>query len=270
MSAERPLRRIAEGREAEVFAWEDGAVLKLYRHAEDGRRAEWEAAAMTAAATTGHLVPTPRGLTTVDGRPGLLMERVDGPDLLSQVARRPWTVLAAGRVLGQIHARLHTVAAPEGLPPLRDALRLRITTSPLVPAHLQPFALSVLDSLPDGDIICHGDFHPGNVIMGTAGPAVIDWTNATRGDPAGDFARTTILISIGEPPPGSPLMLRLLALVGRDLLLSAYRRSYSRQRSPDPALVRRWLAAHATARFAENIESEWQSLERIVRREMRQ
>ena len=67
------LVKIAEGREAEIFAWQDGSVLRLLRNPNAQRQVDWEAAAMRAAADAGVRVPAVRELTTVDGRPGLVM-----------------------------------------------------------------------------------------------------------------------------------------------------------------------------------------------------
>ncbi|WP_308495210.1 hypothetical protein [Micromonospora purpureochromogenes] len=33
----------------------------------------------------------------------------------------------------------------------------------------------MLDGLPDGDRLCHDDFHPGNVLLAVDWTAVIDW-----------------------------------------------------------------------------------------------
>jgi hypothetical protein len=51
---------------------------------------------------------------------------------------------------------------------------------------------------------------------------------AKRGDSLFDYARSRVLLNIGEPPPGAHLTLRLLARIGRQLLVSSYVRSYER------------------------------------------
>ena len=38
------LEKIAEGREAEIFAWQDGSVLRLMRSADARQAVEWQAA----------------------------------------------------------------------------------------------------------------------------------------------------------------------------------------------------------------------------------
>ena len=250
------LRKVAEGREAEMFAWEDGSILRLMREVGTEQRNQWQAAAMEAARSRGVRVPAVLGSTTVMGRPGLIMERIDGPDMLTLVGRQPWSVFRVARVAGQVHAQLHEVQAPSAIPPLKEVLRRRIEDTGQLPQHLSEFALTELAALPDGDRLCHGDFHPGNILLAGAEPVLIDWTNARRGDPAADVARTRMMLRLGEAPPGTSFALRALALVGRSLLLSLYLRSYRRARPLDMAAVKRWETPIAAARLAEGIEEE--------------
>ncbi|MDP3767224.1 MAG: phosphotransferase, partial [Dehalococcoidia bacterium] len=107
MTQEPPRKKIAEGREAEIFAREDGTVLRLMRSADARESVEWQARALEAARAAGVSVPAVHGTTTVDGRPGLIMERVDGPDMLTLLGKRPWWILHVGRVSGELHAGMH-------------------------------------------------------------------------------------------------------------------------------------------------------------------
>ncbi len=253
---EREMQKLAEGREAEIFAWEDGTVLRLLHNPDAQQQVEWEAHAMRAALAAGVSVPAVHGTTTVHGRPGLIMERIDGPDLLTLLGRRPWAVLSVAKTSGQLHARLHEVSAPDSLPALKARLAARIEASDLVPRHLAEFALSALRGLPDGDRLGHGDFHPGNIMLRNGEPILIDWTNVTRGDPNADFVRTNLMLRIAVPPPGSTSLMRALARFGRSIMLSAYLRAYRRARTPDAALVEQWQVPVAANRLAENVEGE--------------
>jgi aminoglycoside phosphotransferase (APT) family kinase protein len=49
--------------------------------------------------------------------------------------------------------------------------------------------LASLGELPNGNVICHGDFHPKNVLITTEGPVIIDWADATLGHPLADVDR---------------------------------------------------------------------------------
>ncbi len=258
MTAQRiaELTKIAEGREAELFAWEDGAVVKLYRHAGSGGAAASESAAMAAAKAAGGPVPASRGVIELEGRSGLVMDRIEGADLLTIIGRKPWAVLAAGSTCGRAHAALHEVAAPSGLEQHSSRLVRQMQSSLLIPAKLRDRAIGALSELPDGSRLLHGDFHPGNVISTELGPAVIDWPGASTGDPAADVARTLLMLRLGELPPGSPKLLVLLAKVARRLLIGRYLSAYRRSRPLDEALVRRWMLPVAVHRLSEDITEE--------------
>jgi aminoglycoside phosphotransferase (APT) family kinase protein len=250
------LELLGEGRQAEVFAWGEGVVLRLFRPGRGGS-IDAEEVAMRAALAGGAPVPAVLGRATVDGRVGLVIERVDGDDEFTRLGRAPWQARRVAARVGRLHASLHTVEAPEGaLPPLASWLTHRIDEAVPLPGDLARLARDVLHTLPDGDRLLHGDFHPGNVHVGAGGPAVIDWTNATRGDPDGDVARTTLMLRFGAAAPGMPRPVRAFQRVGRGAFASVYTRSYQRSRPLHREQIERWMIPHAAARLAEGIDEE--------------
>jgi aminoglycoside phosphotransferase (APT) family kinase protein len=256
--------RIAEGREAEIFEWDSGRVLRLFRTQRSADVLDRETAAMRAVRDVVPLVPEVFDIVEVEGRPGIVMERIDGPDLITLLGSKPWQVYSAGTTLGKVHARINSIAAPRQLESLKDRLR-RIAVRPGVPEAARGRLISLLEDLPDGDRLCHGDFHPGNMLMSPRGPVVIDWPNVTAGDPAADFARTELLLALGEPPPGTPSLVRYLQGVGRKVISLAYRRAYKAASAVDEALVERWRPARAADRLiAEHIDSEREKLVEIL------
>ncbi len=263
----KELQKIAEGREAEMFAWEEGTILRLLRDPEAGQLNEWQAAAIESARALGVRVPAVYGSKTVMGRPGLIMERIEGTDLLTLIGRRPWMVFRVGRILGEVQAQLHAASASSGLPVLKATLKHRIESYDRLPEHLTRFVLRALDELPDGDSLCHGDFHPANILMADETPVVIDWTNATQGDPDADVSRTLLTFRLGELPPGSPMVMRVLARFVRRAMASAYLRAYRRQRAVEPAALRRWEIPIVAGRLGDGIEEETPKLLAILEEE---
>jgi aminoglycoside phosphotransferase (APT) family kinase protein len=260
MARER-LTKIAEGREAEIFAWDSATVLKLYRSGDWSHHAEQTALAIL---SKDGIAPALLGTVEIEGRPGILMERLDGIDMLALLERRPWRLFAHARSLAETQARIHDTQASLELPEARGLLGDRIRRAAALAPTLRDAALRELDTLPDGDRLCHGDFHPGNVLFSRDRAAVIDWSSASRGDPIGDHARTALLMKLGDPPPGSSRFFRTLVLVGRGLFASAYARAYLRSRPASAAARRSWGIVHAAARFAEGIEVEFGSLKRFL------
>lgn len=138
-----------------------------------------------------HGYPVPAVDQISDDGTDLVMERVDGPSMFTALSRRPWTVRQQGRLLAELHQRLHEITAPEWV---ADA----------------PFG--------SGDRLLHLDLHPLNVILSAKGPVVIDWPNARQGDGNADVALTWVLLAAGGMPTGR-VKAAVLGL-GRRLLIN--------------------------------------------------
>jgi aminoglycoside phosphotransferase (APT) family kinase protein len=257
--------KIAEGREAEIFSWGDREVLRLYRDPKAGERADREMIALHAAHAALPGVPAPLGRIDWNGRPGILMQRLDGRGILAELQRRPWRVWALATLAGRVHAELNGLRAPASLPELRSELRRRIVGVERMPRELRVAALGELERLPDGDALCHGDFQPDNVLLCSSGPVVIDWSNAARGDPCGDFARTMLVMRLGSLPPGAPPLIRL-AQRGRGLFAYAYAAAYEKTRRYDDEHMRRWQLVRTVDRLADEITEERDALFRAADR----
>lgn len=245
---------IAAGRTAEVFAWGDGQILKLFRAGRGVEVAAREAEVARALYAAG--VPSPRmeGLTEVDGRAGIIYERIAGPSLLGMLMSRPLRLAAVARMMGETHASMHAHAIA-GLPRLREVLAHRIQSVTRLPTDLRRAALDALDELPDGEALCHGDYHPDNVLLSERGPLVIDWENAALGDPLADVARTLLLMraSFVYVKPGMARLTRRSSIWALNAL---YLRRYRQLRPLDMARLAAWELPITAARLIEDIKEE--------------
>lgn len=124
-----------------------------------------------------------------------------------------------------------------------------------MPGELRQRALEILESLPAGDRLCHGDFHPANVLRDDRQCTVIDWSTAARGDPAADVARTCLLLKESALPDDMSQTTRALLRLSRGIVASRYLRSYDPASSMQ-ARIARWTPVLAAARLAENIDGE--------------
>ncbi|GAA4722510.1 phosphotransferase family protein [Phytohabitans rumicis] len=258
--------KLGAGREADVYAWGDDAVVKLYRPGFGGHRAEGVALAKL---DGQGLAPRLIDVVDRDGRTGLVLERLGGSDMLVLLQRQPWRVLGLARALAKAHLAIHAVRAQGSLPDLRQVLAARIEDAAM-PAQLRDFALRVLNGLPDGDRVCHGDYHPGNALVAADRVNIIDWVGATCGVPEADHARTLLLLRWADPLPGTPLFLRALMATGRSVFAHGYARAYAGG-SPVPLRqVASWLVVHTAARLSEGIDIEQPTLIGLLDRARRQ
>ena len=177
-----PLQQpIAVGRTAEIIPFEDGKVLKLFfptipqpwidKEVDTGRFIQ------------DRQLPVPKVFQRLklNDREGIVYERIEGPSLLSVLARKPWTVQRCARLLARLHARVHDVTAPPDLETQKEWARGGIPETNKLSKDLQERVLLLLDSMPEGNQLCHGDFHPGNIIVTHRGPVIIDWMTASKG-----------------------------------------------------------------------------------------
>ena len=82
-------------------------MLKLLRARGARERLACEVAALEAAHSAGVRVPRAYEQVVVDGRPGLVMQRLEGTDLFSVQGQKPWLVFRSGRLTGEISARIN-------------------------------------------------------------------------------------------------------------------------------------------------------------------
>jgi hypothetical protein len=185
---------LASGRDADIFEYGSGLVLRRTR---TGRSLAYEARVMEYARARGFPVPAVEELS--DDGASMVMERLDGVDMVAVLAKRPWTVSRQGRVLADLHRRLHEIDAPEWV-------------------HPSPVG--------QGGKLLHLDLHPLNVMLTSKGPTVIDWTGACGGEAEVDVALAWVLLMAGEIP-GKGLMARVMG-AGRALLVHAFLASFDR------------------------------------------
>jgi aminoglycoside phosphotransferase (APT) family kinase protein len=222
--------RLAAGRDAIVYALGDDRVVR--RASDPERSYRLEAEVMEHVRALGYPVPAVHRLA-----PGeMVLDRVEGPTMLDDLASHPWRLRSHARLLADLQRRLHELPAPEGL---------------------RPFPL-------EGDRVLHLDFHPGNVMLSPDGPVVIDWTNVARGAPGAETALTWIVLAVFEADEQGlmkvvvPLFRRrflraYLAATDREAgaaalrAVAAYREEDRNIRPTERAALRRLVAECATA-----------------------
>jgi aminoglycoside phosphotransferase (APT) family kinase protein len=208
-------------------------------------------------------IPSPEAgeILSVDGRRGLIYERLEGISMLQDMNARPWRLFKHARSLAELHIKIHQKSIA-GLPSYKDRLAHDIRNSTNLHEELKNKALKRLASLSNGEKLCHGDFHPGNVLLTKRGPIVIDWMTASTGNPWTDVARTSLLLSIGAKGAGkqvSPILRTAIEIYQR-----AYLSRYCARNTGGAKELRPWIPVIAAARLNEDIQPEREALIKMV------
>jgi Ser/Thr protein kinase RdoA (MazF antagonist) len=153
-----------------------------------------------------------------------------------------------------MHAQVPAPLFKADVPAQREKLERKIRQTGALPARLQSAVLAALKAMPEGNRICHrtchGDFHPGNVLLTAEGEVIIDWIDATCGNPLADVARTTVILlgAVESHQIPSPLMRAFVRLFH-----ALYLRHYFTLRPRNRDEYRRWQPIVAAGRMSEGM-----------------
>ena len=260
------LKKIATGGQAEIYDLANGKILRLMLRPEDSFLVDYEYQSLQAVKGSGLFVPEVFEKVNVDNRPGFIMEKIEGFNLTKMFQKNPLLLFRKIKELSTVHFKLNQIKAPENLIDLRSRIRKLVDKSDFIDSGTKDFVYEILDQLPDGDRLCHGDFHPGNIIVKDGNPYIIDWCGATKADPVADVAHTYLLFrNVPKIPNSSNIsfyMLKLAAL----LSASTYYKTYNKNYKLDESLFSKWLLVRAAERTYYGMESEKKDLVKFITR----
>lgn len=185
---DRNWHKIAEGNTAEIFEAEENKVLKLFKanYSKSFVYREYNNHCMVSRIVEN--VPKLFELIEENQRFGLIMERVRGKSLAS-LMRDSRTFDQAMEIFTNLHRNWLMQTMDEAIPYTSWMLRL---------FNEKPADSDLADKikrLPLGNILCHGDFHPYNIIITPErGAVIIDFANICKAPKEYDVARTYFLL----------------------------------------------------------------------------
>ena len=250
------------GRTAEIFTWNEKQVLKLFHAGCSLSAVEWEENIAKTVSSTGLPVPAVYDIIEVDSRYGIIYERIVGPSMLEELVSKPNQIEYFADMFANLHAQMHFLEIRE-LPSQRQQIEKKIKNAKPLLEDERKKALKTLGGLPDDEVVCHGDFHPDNIIMSTHGPIVIDWNDATKGNPHADIARTLLLLQQGEITQPLEIDKEQIQSI-RNSFIQSYLRSYTQIQHISIEDIESWRLPITAARLSEGIKEEENRLLSIV------
>lgn len=234
------LEVVGQGATTKIYRDGDTAI-KLYVNAPPDE-ADNEAERQRFACNAGLPVPVVYGVRKLDDSTVALdMEYIDGQPLI-------WPGMDKDERKKAIHAlvmlqcEVHKVHA-SGLPKLTDRLIWKIKTTQYLEELQKNNLLSLIARLDNGSgNLCHGDLHPYNILYDGSKHWIIDWVDASAGDPLADACRTYLLFK--------QHMSRSAGI---------YLRTFCKETNSKEDDVLAWLPVIAAARLKENMDDKSRS-----------
>lgn len=228
---------IAEGNTAMIYLSQD-QVIKVFKDHLPNTEALKEAKKQEFARSCGLPVPRVVEVTTVEGKPALVMEYVKGKSLGDRFMDHPDQVENEVRQSVEVQYSIHNVSCT-GLESMTQKLTEQIQGARLLDSFQQEKLVELLEGMNYTPKLCHGDFHLYNLIRTDLDIQIIDWVDASAGDPRGDVYRTF-----------------LLYLHHSKELAELYLRLYCEKSGLSQEEVLRWAPIIAGARLSEHVSTE--------------
>jgi len=185
---------------------------------------------------TGLNVPKLLEVTTIDGRWAIVTEFIKGKTLEKLMADNPDRLAQYMEQLVDLQIEVFAHKAPS-LANLKSKMNRKISMTAELDATARYELHTRLDSMPDHDKVCHGDFNPSNIIVPASGPAyILDWSHATQGNAAADVAMTYLWFWLNGDIKGAEMYLDL----------------YCRKSDTARQYIQKWMPLVAAAHLAES------------------
>ncbi len=241
---------IGEGNTAEVYSWKEGQILKLFRKEFPIGGIEKEFKVNKEVERLGLPIPKAEELVEHNDRAGIVYERVFGDSMLTMLRRQPWKTRKFVKHLVDLQYEIHQCKA-KNLGSYRSALEWNITHTKALSDSTKQAILRRISQLPEGDVLCHGDFHPGNIIRSKEGYVTLDWMTAACGTPGMDVARTALLLKDAALPGNIPTVGKKILGWMRARMLKDYLKFYKKRSGLTQEEIDCWRLPMIAARLTE-------------------
>ena len=228
---------IASGNTADIYLHEN-QIIKIFKDHLPDTESNYEAQKQRVAFESGLRVPKILDVKKVNGKQSIIMEYVEGKTLGELVTENMDQVGSFLEMSVNIQMEIHAVLT-ESLEPMRIKLQRQIEAVEGMDVQVKTFLLKKLASMGMEKRLCHGDFHLYNLIKSVDGIFIIDWVDASSGDPRADVCRTYILYS-------------QVSLDIAELYLQLYCEKSGWSRNE----ILEWAPIIAAARLSENVATE--------------
>lgn len=242
------VNKIAERKNKEIYV-EDGKVIKLFVASHPKSDILNEALNQARVDENSNLnIPKLIEVKKYNDRWALVSEYIEGKTISELMAEDPENFDKYLELFVKVQLTILDNKVPL-LTRIKEKFTRKLETAENIDSNTKYELLQRLQGMKNHDELCHGDYHPSNVIITEDGTVyVIDWSHVTQGNAAADAARTYLLFSMEE----------------NSELADKYLTVFSQMSSIPKESVQRWIPIVAATQMSKNIPEEQEFLNKWI------
>lgn len=193
----KDLQLLASGYTADVFTINQDLVLKLYYDGWNTNYVENEYCVGKAIEAYGISAPKVYDIITCANRSGIIFQRLNNVTMKDMLLKKPQNWQFYSKRMAQEHYHINSIRDDQNcLKDQKDVYEDLISTRKSIDEECKAKLIAKLRAMPDMDRICHGDFHPINLLFEQDSLYVIDWIGALRGNPLADVTGSYLIMKV--------------------------------------------------------------------------
>jgi len=230
---------LGSGETGSVYSIGKGRVVKLFH---EDRYIEDEYKACKYMGDQTPFAPRIYELVEMEGKKGYEMQEIEGELLLDLLdGSGDFEILA--KLVGESHRVIHDYDGSHlKLPNLKDVMFLHIDQLKHFNEVMKEWLRGLLEDLPSGHALLHGDFMPYNLIYSEGRLTALDWSDAMMGPAEADIARSIYFIL--DPNDYDDAVFTKKS----NKFIEAYLNGYYGNRST-MGIIRRWLLINVVFQY---------------------
>ena len=225
----------------------DDSIVKVFEKTHPKSDVFNEALITARIEDTGLDIPKVKEVVQIDGKWAISIEYKEGKTLEELMNSDPENLAGYMEKFVDLQLEINRQTSPL-LKGMKDKMSRQINGLKELDATTRYELLTRLESMPKHYKVCHGDFNPSNVIVGTDGKmTVVDWAHATQGNAGADAAMTYLLFALKDQSTA-------------DL----YMNLFCKKSDTAKQYVQQWLPLVAAAQLSKNNELHKEFLMRWI------
>lgn len=235
---------IAKRTNKEIFAEED-KVIKLYIESHSQSDILNEALNQSRVEEYSNLnIPKLLEVKKINNRWAIISEKIEGKTISQLMKEEPENFDKYLNLFIDVQLAILENNVPL-LNRIKEKFTRKLENATNIDENIKYELLQRLEGMKNHNKLCHGDYHPSNVIVKNDGTVyVIDWAHVTQGNASADAARTFLLFSMAEENEKAEKYLNL----------------FSEKSGISKENIQRWIPIVAATQMTKNIPEEQEFL----------